>query len=155
LAEWAKRENEAMILLKIDEKTATSAPMKNDLIQNHERVVSLIEPIEREIKKKFNLNIKLIDLRKIASDRNAYTHKIIDTIDQQKDFFNDCRNFQFSEQFKYTTTINELIKKLTEYENAKPKSLLKNFKNSGADPLFRRTGDRRRLKNKYIYTQND
>lgn len=64
-----------MDLLKIDKKTTTTtAPIDNDVSQNHQLVISLIEPIERELKTKFYLNLKLVDLRKIASDRNTYTH---------------------------------------------------------------------------------
>jgi hypothetical protein len=53
-------------------------------------ILSLTQPIELELKKKFNLNLNLLDLRKIASDRNIYAHQSIDTVDQQKDFLDEC-----------------------------------------------------------------
>jgi hypothetical protein len=87
--------------------------------------------IERELKNQFNLNLKLLDLRKIASDRNIYVHQSIITVDQQKDFLDECRSFQFSAHYKYINILEKLIEKLTEFENATPVTQLTslNFKN--------------------------
>ncbi len=115
-----------MGLLNIDEKTAP-VPINNDNIQNHRLVVTLTEPIEREIKNQFNLNLKLLDLRKIASDRNNYVHQSIDSVDQQEDFLEECRSFQFSAHYKYINILEQLIEKLTEFENATPVTQLRSL----------------------------
>ncbi|CAF0745583.1 unnamed protein product [Adineta steineri] len=128
LTEWAKREQDVMVLLNLEKKTVPT-PIYNDQIQNHRYVISLTQPIEQELKKIFNLNIKLLDLRKIASDRNIYAHQSVDTVDQQKDFLDECRNFELSAQYQYTDILEMLIGKLTERENAKPDTQLKTLKN--------------------------
>ncbi len=70
-----------------------------------------------------------MDLRKIASDRNIYAHQSIDTVDQQKDFLDECWNFQFSAQYKYPDIFAKLIDKLTELENSTSETQLKSLKN--------------------------
>ena len=117
-----------MDLLNIDKKTVPIL-INNDNIQNHHHVLSLTQPVEHELKKKFDLNLKLLDLRKIASDRNIYAHQSIDTVDQQKDFLGECRSFQFSAQYKYTNILEKLIEKLIELESTTPETQLKSLKN--------------------------
>ncbi|CAF3807114.1 unnamed protein product [Rotaria socialis] len=65
--EWSFREQKVMELLQIDRKCVDP---KEDLnVQNHPRVRTFIEPIEAKLKQTTNLELKLIDLRKMASDR--------------------------------------------------------------------------------------
>lgn len=52
----------------------------------HHHTLNVIQPKEAEHKKTFNLNPKLLDIQRIASDRNVYAHQCIDKVYQQKYF---------------------------------------------------------------------
>jgi hypothetical protein len=68
LDEWSFHEQKVIELLKIDRKVVDP---KGDLnVQNHPRVRTFIEPVESKLKEMAILELKLVDLRKMPSDRH-------------------------------------------------------------------------------------
>ncbi|CAF0872714.1 unnamed protein product [Rotaria sordida] len=121
--EWSIREQEAMVSLNIDRKFVDP---KEDLnVKNHERVRTFIEPIESELKRVTMLKLKLIDLRKIASDRFQYAHEPIRSVAEQRDMITKCLNHVYPAEYKYTLMVKNMVLKLAERDQDISKSGLK------------------------------
>ncbi len=61
-------------------------------VQNHPRVRTFIELIESKSKEMGMLELKLVDLRKMASDQHQYAHQPIQSVDEQRDMITKCLN---------------------------------------------------------------
>ncbi|CAF4995069.1 unnamed protein product [Rotaria sp. Silwood1] len=82
IKEWSKVETEVIRLLKLDKKEVFT-----DQVQNHSMVAKLLNPIEEELKLRTNATVKLLDLRKIVSDRHEIAHHDLRTIADQRALF--------------------------------------------------------------------
>ena len=112
LDDWSNREQAVMILLNMDKKYVDP---KEDLnVQGHPRVRALIEPVENKLKARTMLEIKLIDLRKLASDRHGYAHEPIRKGSDQRDMISKCLTHVYPAKYKYISILKNMALKLAE-----------------------------------------
>ncbi len=109
------------------DKNSTVAT-ENELIQGHPMIQSLVTPVETELKKQFNIDLKLLDLRKIANDRHNFAYEPTRSIEQQRCFFSLCANYVFPENYKFTHILQNIIVKLLELDPNVTDSKLKYHK---------------------------
>jgi hypothetical protein len=125
LDEWSNREQKVMAALKLDRKTVD--PKDNIDVQNHQRVSSFIEPVEQKLQQIYLINIKLIDLRKMASDRHAHAHTVILSIDEQRDMIKTCLTHIYPASFPYKAMVQNMLTKLEELDADFTNTKLKDF----------------------------
>ncbi|CAM4961490.1 unnamed protein product [Rotaria socialis] len=104
IKEWSKVETEVIRLLKLDKQNVFT-----DQVQNHSMVVQLLDPIEQELKERTNATIKLIDLRKIVSDRHESAHHNLRTIADQRTLIHKCEQATFPDDYPYKIILNQMV----------------------------------------------
>ncbi len=125
LDEWSNREQAAMMLLNMDKKYVDP---KEDLnVQGHPRVRALIEPVEKKLKVNTTLDIKLIDLRKLVSDRYGYAHESIREVSDQRDMISKCLTHVYPAEYKYLSILKNMTLKLAELDQDISKTKLTIF----------------------------
>ncbi|CAF3867326.1 unnamed protein product [Rotaria sp. Silwood1] len=104
IKEWSKVETEVIRLLKLDKKEVFT-----DHVQNHSMVAKLLNPIEEELKLRTNATIKLLDLRKIVSDRHEIAHHDLRTIADQQALIDKCEQTTYPDDYPYKITLKQMV----------------------------------------------
>ncbi len=60
------------------------------------------------------LELKLVDLRKMASDRHQYAHQPTRSVDEQRNIITKCLKHVYPAEYKYTLMLKNMVLKLAE-----------------------------------------
>ncbi|CAF2742900.1 unnamed protein product [Rotaria sp. Silwood2] len=91
-----------MQLLNADNKEVFS-----DQVQNHPMIRHLLNPIEQELKNQTNVAMKVIDLRKIASEQHAIAHHNLHPIADQRALIQKYLQETYPEDYQYKTELKK------------------------------------------------
>jgi len=83
--------------------------------------------IESKLKEMATLELKLVDLRKMTSDRHQYAHQPIRSVDEHRDMITKCLNHVYAAEYKYTLMLKNMVLKLAELDQDMSKRELKDF----------------------------
>ena len=101
-------------------------PAEDEIIQNHQLIHDLINPVEHEIKETYGHVIKLKIIRKMITERHQVAHADTKTTGQQKSFILQCKAFQFPQEYPYVDHFNFFLNILSKLDHVdKSKSQLR------------------------------
>lgn len=80
-----------------------------DKVQQDSFIPQLVEPVECELAKQWQLNLKLKIIRDIANERHEVAHVPLKTDMEQRCFLVKCNSFIFSAEYQFTADIKKLI----------------------------------------------
>jgi len=77
-----------------------------DVVQQHSTITQLITPIENKLLKQTGFTFKLINLRKICTERNLIAHIGVQSVIDQRLFMSELKNQEFPDDYEHLSTIN-------------------------------------------------
>ncbi len=79
------------------------------MVQQHSTISQLITPIEKELLKQTGFTFRLINLRKICTERNLIAHIGVRSVSDQRLFMSELKNQEFPNDYEHLLTINQII----------------------------------------------
>ncbi len=78
-------------------------------IQKDRTIQQLLVPVERKLRNKLNYPFKLIDLRRICRERNAFAHNAPRSVEQQRPFFEELKKQKYPSDYEYAGVVIEML----------------------------------------------
>jgi len=77
-----------------------------NVVQQHSTISQLITPIENKLLKQTGFTFKLINLRKICTERNLIAHIGVRSVSDQRLFMSELKNEKFLDAYEHLSPIN-------------------------------------------------
>jgi hypothetical protein len=68
-----------------------------------------VSPIERKIEQSIQQPSRLLDLRKISSQRHRIAHQDIKSFEEQRDFIGKCKQLEFPPDYEFSILLKQMI----------------------------------------------
>jgi len=68
-----------------------------------------VSPIEKKVQESIQLPLHLLDLRKIANQRHRIVHDEMRSVDEQRDFIENCQQLEFTKQYEFSTLLKQMV----------------------------------------------